>query len=459
VQQYLTIWDLVLAPIYLALIIFFAKRHRDRKYPVGHPLRRFYLPGLYAKLGGAIFIGLIYQYYYGGGDTFNYFAHARIINSSLKDSFSTWFDLIRQVSPDKNPHIYQYSSQMIWYESESTYTVAAIAALLGLFNGTSYMPIALLFAWISFSGIWAMYRTFTRIYPGLEKQLAIAFLFIPSVVVWGSSIFKDTVCMFGLGWMVYCTFRVFVNRDFSLKNIFLLVIGFYLVAVIKVYILLAFLPALSLWLLMTYSHRIHSVGIRWIANILFTGIVIAGFIYFADQFAKELNKYSLEKIAQTAQSTRGWISYSSGDEGSAYSLGDFPPTIGGMLSKFPAAVVVTLFRPFIWEAKKVVIFLSAFEALIFLYFTLMIIAIHKVRIVSMVSKDPALMFCVVFSIIFAFAVGITSYNFGALSRYKIPCLPFFGVLISVLYSRRRTENNISSPSERIKKLYGSKAIK
>jgi hypothetical protein len=434
VQQYLTIWDLVLTPVYLAFIVLFATRHRDKRYPVGHPLRAYYLPGLYAKLGGAIFIGLIYQYYYGGGgDTFNYFVHAKIINSSLNDSVGTWFELMRQVSPDRNPRLFQYSSQMEWYGSAATYTVAAITAFLGLLNGTSYIPIALLFAWISFSGIWAMYRTFTRIYPGLEKQLAIAFLFIPSVVVWGSSIFKDTVCMFGLGWMVYCTFRLFVNRDLSFKNIVLLSAGFYLVAVIKVYILLAFLPALSLWLLMTYSHRLRSAGMRWIVNILFLGIVAAGFIYFADQFAKELNKYSLEKIAQTAQTTRGWISYSSGDEGSAYSLGDFSPTIGGMLSKFPAAVVVTLYRPFIWEAKKPIILLSALEALVFLIFTLRVIATHKFKTLSIIGKDPTLTFCLVFSIIFAFAVGISSYNFGALSRYKIPCLPFYSALLVILY--------------------------
>jgi hypothetical protein len=431
VQQYLTIWDLVLTPVYLGFIILFARRHRDSKYPVGHPLRPYYLPGLYAKLGGAIFIGLIYQYYYGGGDTFNYFIHAKIINSSLNDSFGTWLDLIRQVSPDKNPRVFQYSSQMEWYGSAATYTVAAITALLGLFNGTSYMPIALLFAWISYSGIWAMYRTFTSIYPGLEKQLAIAFLFIPSVVIWGSSIFKDTVCMFGLGWMVYCTFRVFVNRDLSVKNFFLLVLGFYLVAVIKIYILLAFLPALSLWLLKTYSHRIDSVGKRWMVSILLVGVAAVGFTYFANEFAKELNSYSLDEIAKTAQSTRGWIYYSSGDEGSAYSLGDFSPTIGGMLSKFPAAVVVTLYRPFIWEAKKVIIFFSALEALAFLYFTLKAITTHRWKLIRLVNSDATLTFCLVFSIIFAFSVGISSYNFGALSRYKIPCLPFYAAFLII----------------------------
>ena len=50
----------------------------------------------------------------------------------------------------------------------------------------------------------------------------------------------------------------------------------------------------------------------------------------------------------------------------------------------------------------------------------------------MISKDPNLVFCLVFSIIFAFAVGISSYNFGALSRYKIPCLPFYATFCDII---------------------------
>src|SRR5436309_338124 len=100
-MQYLTLWDLILTPLYLLILSFFARRHRDKKYPVGHPLRKYYLPGLYIKFGGVIFIALIYQYYYGGGDTFNYFDHCKIINSSLSDSFGTLIDLLTRTSPDQ----------------------------------------------------------------------------------------------------------------------------------------------------------------------------------------------------------------------------------------------------------------------------------------------------------------------------------------------------------------------
>jgi hypothetical protein len=289
----------------------------------------------------------------------------------------------------------------------------------------------LLFAYLSFTGIWAMYRTFVNLYPLLHKELAIAFLFIPSTFVWGSAIFKDTVCMFGLGWMTYTTFRIFINKDFSFKNSLLLIISFYLLGLIKIYILLAFLPALSLWLLMTYSHRIKSTVVQWLFNFLFLGVIIGGFLFFSARFAQELNRYSLENITKTAEATRGWITYASGDEGSAYNLGEFDPSLTGMLTKFPQAIIVTYFRPFLWEVNKPIVALSAMESFLFLFFTLKFLLKWR-KSFAVVFKDPNLVFFLLFSLIFAFAVGISSYNFGALSRYKIPCLPFFAAFLMII---------------------------
>jgi hypothetical protein len=420
-----------------------AKRHRDKRYPVGNPLRKYYLPGLYAKFAGVIFIAFVYQYYYQGGDTFNYFRQSRVINSSLDESFSTWIDLLLRRSPDTNPHIYAYSSQMEWYEDPASYSVAVIGALLGLLNGTTYLPIALLFAYISYTGIWAMYKTFSRLYPTIYKQLAIAFLFIPSTIVWGSAIFKDTICMFGLGWMTYCTFRIFLNKDFSMRNIFMLALSFYLVAVIKLYILLAFIPALSLWLLMTYSKKIKIAGLRFLVNIVFLGIVVGAFFFVTSRFSKELDKYSLENVSKTADLTRDWITYASGDEGSAYNIGEFDGSIGSTLTKFPAGVVVTLFRPFPWEVKKVIVALSALEALLFLYFTLKIFFNRRTKFRRLL-KDPTILFCLSFSLIFAFSVGVTTGNFGALSRYKIPCLPFYGAFLVIGLNYAKTLSSAAS---------------
>jgi hypothetical protein len=396
------------------------------------------LKGLYVKFAGAIFIALIYEFYYSGGDTYNYFHDAQIINSALEDSIIKWLLLITNQSAERYPELYPYTSQLNFYGNPSSAAVGTIAAVCGLLNGTTYLPIALLFAYLSYTGIWAMYRTFVNLYPQLYKELAVAFLFIPSAVVWGSAVFKDTICMYGLGWLTYTTFRIFVNKDLSVKNLLLLALSFYLIYVIKIYILLSFLPALSIWLLITYSTKIRSAGIRFLSNAFFIVVWVMSFFYFSRIFATELERYSLEKIAKTAASTRGWITFASGDEGSAYDLGAFDPSIGGMLQKFPQAVVVTLYRPFLWESKKLIVLLSAIEALLILYFTVYAFVHSGVkRCFQLIGKDPNLLFFLIFSLIFAFAVGISSYNFGALSRYKIPCLPFYvAFLIILLYQHK-----------------------
>jgi len=436
----LTLWDLVLTPAYLLILGLVAKGYRDRHYKKGHPLRKYYLSGLFVKFAGAIFIALIYEYYYRNGDTFYYFGHAKTINSALHDSFSTWFNLILRNSPDDLPQLYPYSSQMIFYRDPASYSVGVVAAILGLLNGTTYIPIALLFAYLSYTGIWAMYRTFVNIYPHLIKQLAVAFLFIPSVFVWGSAIFKDTICMFALGWLTYSTFRIFINRDLSIKNLLLTGFCFFLIFRVKAYILLAFVPGLSLWLLLTYSRRIRMIAVRWMVNLGFFAFTISSFLFFTKMFAEDLNKYSLDNLLKTAETTRSYIIMSTEQEGSRYDLGNYPPTPLGILSKFPEGVVVTLFRPFLWEARKPIMVLSSLEGLAFMIMT--IIVFYRMGIgktFKAVLRDPNLSFFLIFSLNFAFAVGISTGNFGTLSRYKIPCMPFFAAFLMILYHKSKNK--------------------
>ncbi len=134
---------------------------------------------------------------------------------------------------------------------------------------------------------------------------------------------------------------------------------------------MAFIPAISLWLLVTYSHKIPSKPLRFLVTLLFITINVSVFFFVFKYKSQGLDKFSLEEIAKTANTTRSWILYRSGDEGSGYDLGEIPPNIGGMLAKFPAAVAVTLFRPWIWEVKKPIVLLAALESSIFIFFTLL----------------------------------------------------------------------------------------
>src|SRR5947207_2384585 len=64
--------DLLVPPLLLIIIFFFEwKKYRKKKDLF--PYYRYYLTGLFLKLFAGIGVCLIYVFYYGGGDTVNYF--------------------------------------------------------------------------------------------------------------------------------------------------------------------------------------------------------------------------------------------------------------------------------------------------------------------------------------------------------------------------------------------------
>ena len=434
--MWITLADYLLLPVYLAAVYLIAFRFRDRHYPPGHPWRPYFINGLTVKIVGALFIGLLYQYYYGYGDTRYYFIQSQILNSALLESPWKWLNLVLHIPQGYEGEYINYTSQLFWYSTLNNFMVVIVAAIFGLLTFTTYLPTSIIFAAVSFTGIWAMFRTFAKQYPKLTPHIALATLFIPSTFIWGSGIFKDTICMFGMGWMVNGVFTLLIQRKLRTRDTVMLMLGTWLIFIVKIYILLAFLPAIGLWLVFSYSHKIHNVFIRSFLKFGLVPVTLLGFYLLSGVFAKELGGYSLERIEATATLTQEYIVQSSGEQGASYSIGEISFTPLGILRTFPAAVNVSLYRPYIWETRKPIQLFNSLETFLFLFITLKILfTVGPRRAWQAIQQDPNIQFCLIFTIIFAFAVGLTSGNFGTLSRYRIPCLPLFGVALVLIYYR------------------------
>ena len=120
---------------------------------------------------------------------------------------------------------------------------------------------------------------------------------------------------------------------------------------------------------------------------------------------------------------------------SSYDLGEIDYSLQGVLKKAPEAISVTLIRPFPNEIKNAMMVLGAVESLIFVFLILYFVFI-KMRFfgwTKVLFKDPFLISSFVFVLIFAFVVGFTSYNYGALFRYKIPCMCFYFLIVVLPY--------------------------
>lgn len=441
--------DFFIAPIFLVLI--YAIAFLIRPFVTEKQNRRYFIPALSLKIIGAISIGLIYQFYYGGGDTFTYFTYgSRYIWEAFQDSPVLAFKLIF-AGQEYIGDTFQYASKIYTYGDLSSYFVVRVAGVLDLLTFHTYAATAILFAAISFSGLWAMYHVFYKLFPKQHFGMAVAVFFIPSVFFWGSGILKDTITFGALGWATYSIYYLFIERRNILPSVLILLLSFYTIYVVKIYILLCFIPAAILWIFYLRIGAVKNVVVKVIIAPVVLGIAGVIGYYSVLKIGEDNPRYDVENLANTAKITAEWIHYVSEREGgSAYTLGDFDYSPAGMLRKFPLAVWVSLYRPYLWEAHNIVMLLSALESFALLLFTLYVMYnVGFIHTFKLIFREPVLIFCFIFAIVFAFAVGVSTYNFGSLVRYKIPMYPFFvsGLIILLSYSKRDRKRLVLDATE------------
>lgn len=393
--------------------------------------KKYFFKALHLKIIGALAVGFIYQFYYGGGkpggDTFHYFYHSGIIWDALwDDSFTMAMKLIFGAN-DYSPEVMHYAYRMTWYRDSQSYFIVRILAFFDLFTLHTYSASACLFAFASFTGVWKMYSVFYRRYPLLHKEFAIACFFVPSIFFWGSGILKDTITFGALGWTTYALFNLFVFKNKIILNIFIFLFSVWISYSIKQYIVLCFIPTAILAMSLERIRGIKSTLLRYSIAPFIIAIAFGGIGLFLQQSNEQSSRYSLDKMAYTAEETARWIHYVSEIQGgAAYSLGDFDYSPTGMFKKMPLAIWVSLFRPHPWEVRNPVMLLSALESLWFLIFTIQIFWKNGIKkVFSEIGTSPIILLCISFSLLFSFAVGISTYNFGSLVRYKIPMMPFY----------------------------------
>lgn len=429
--MYYTSWDLFLAPIYF-ILIWMAAMVYMKKY-VHNPVQRYYFKrGLLLKIIGGLAFTLIYMFYYGGGDTMCYYLGGEYISSVFfHDPYEALLLFMHSGCESAYPpELAKHASHIVYFCDKTAYFITKVAGLLGVFCFGSYIALVLIFAFLSFTGIWQMYITLCRYYPHLTKQMAWACFYIPSVYFWGSGIMKDTVTIGALGWLFWATDQVFNQKKRSFTNIFILIAMLFLIKSVKVYVLICFVPAVLVWV---YFKKIKDIKNKITQRILAPIIlVVMAFltVYVVVLVSQTSSLYNLETIASTSSVTAQYMYEISKENGSAYSLGEQDGTYAGFVKLIFPAINVTLFRPYLWEVKNPVMFLSAFESFVIMcIFLRTFILSNTAAFLKLLTNDYLFLFCFIFVFTTAFAIGVSSYNFGALVRYKIPLMPFFLVIV------------------------------
>jgi len=404
---------------------------------------KYFMPGITLKLLGGIAFCLIYKFYYGGGDTFGYYKDSVVLTETLWSDPAIGWEILNSTSSSFNVKFAAITDEMSFARGKSTFWVIKVATIFNFFSFNNFFGTALLFSSFAFLGMWSLFRVFVKLFPNAEVEAALSCFWVPSVVFWGSGIMKDSLVIGALGLAIYGFYNLLILRKNHLSSLFLLWLGCFVILKIKFYVLLALLPMFTIWLLTHYHRYVKDVRLKfasWILGLAF-GVL---FFYFYLPTLKIMLSSAAEDLLFTAAGFYNWHTYL-GDEGltgggSLYSLGEMTYTPLGILKKVPAAINVTLFRPYLTEVSSPIVLITAFESLSYLLLTLWVVLRRGFfRVIKKFWQNPAVLAFLVFVLLFAFIVGFTSFNFGALVRYKIPCLPFLTFILLLLMTNKMTD--------------------
>ncbi|HEU4719605.1 MAG TPA: hypothetical protein VFU15_17295 [Bacteroidia bacterium] len=429
-------FEWVMLTIYMLVLLgisFFIQVSNIKKQPV----YRYYLGGVAMKAFSAVVFCLIYIYYYNGGDTVCYYETSRaLVNLGMKDPASFWKVMTTAPSVE-NYFLFDDKTGFPWafmYYDTQTFFVAKLIAPILFVAFRSYLVSGVVLSWLSFFGIWRFFLMLCRHYPAIEKRLALGVIFVPSVLFWGSGILKDTITFSAVCWFIVGIEGFFILKKSRLKNAAIFIVASYVLISIKAYIMISLLPGVFLWLLYSRFSRFKSYFLRYMSVPFIVIFSLAAGYGLLSVLGDSLGKFSVAHMLETASITQRDLKQDY-YHGSSFDIGEFDPTISGVISKAPAAMAVGLFRPFIWEAHNVVMLVSGLENLVYLSLTLMLFArfiMQPKKFFRTFFNDPLLLFMFTYTLLFSVLVGLSTSNFGALVRFKIPFLPAFICFLLIL---------------------------
>lgn len=435
------IFDFILFPFYVVVFYFlFDTRRKKYNNPI---LQHYHKIGFWIRVMSA-FAFSIFNVYISRGDSIGlyYTEGVNIYNLILKDSSHLKWIFLPGSEFDQS--LLRNPLNQGYFRAENNYMVTRLVTVFSFFSLGKYLILNLVFSMVAYSGVWRLYRFFYEQYPHLHKQLAIAILYLPTFVFWSSGILKDSICISALGWLTYSLYELLYKKKNLITNFCIIALAGYMLSVLKVYILVSYLPFFFLFLVLKNMSLLKS---KFAKVFIVLGLVFGSMVLFTKimgTLTESLGEYAVGGLSKSMEKKQQ--AYTIREANSSFSLG-VDLSSGITMSKLalvaPAAIIATLYRPFLWESRNVSTLLSSFESLFIMFFTLYVLFKYGIKhFITTATKDPVVIYCISFSLLFALFVGATTSNFGSLVRYKIPCMPFYVIAIFLIEgaARQKKEN-------------------
>ncbi len=434
----ITLPDLISMTIWTALICIVAWLIYQSRRDI--PEYRYFMPGLLMKLLGGFLFGLVYVYYYHGGDTLAYYDGAIKLNRLFMEDPGLYFQQLFS-GQDMSDYYRVYNTRTgyppIWiYRESEGFFVCKIGSLFTFLGMGSYWAANLLISACSFCVSWKLFRLILRYDFIRPLYAAVAMLFLPTVAFWCSGISKDAFIYIAFFYLIYALFRwISFGERPGLAKLALAGFMIFVLLSIRSFMLIALIIPLFFVLNLMVRKRVQGLIPRLglsTATILLTIGMSVIYIRFQQRYeALSVEKYTHELMVVQQDFTNN-VNY--GDN--RYDLGLNEFNTAGFIRVIPGALSASFFRPYVWESASIFMLFFSFEGFLLFILSLRFLfwrnAISKFRLLV---KNELLLFLLVTVFILGYIVGLSSVLFGVLVRLKAILLPLLAIILLINYQK------------------------
>ncbi|MFD2513621.1 hypothetical protein ACFSRY_07065 [Pontibacter locisalis] len=393
------------------------------KQPCLNSIRPYVLPALAFKLVCGVLVGLLYHHYYKEGDTITFKNASLILSSYAKQDLTGYIRLIlfNEFSSESFRSSVPFSRLPNFSNS---FFFIKLLSLFNLLTNSSYYLNALYLSLFSFWGTATLVTTLVKLEPKYKMAAVIAFLYFPSVVFWSSGVLKDSLIFGSMCWVIAMALELASGKRLEKLNWLLMPLLLYLFVRLKFFLALLLLPLLLIYLLVRITanktKHLKSLGAQLVA----VGLSACFFGVIGAWLVKEYNNaFFYRNLVYTYDEM---LKLSVGQPSIKFTK--LEPTLSSMLLNAPEALFGAIYRPFIWEAANNPLhLLMGFENLVILLLTIVAIAALLLQKKRLPTPKQLLFLLIILS--FGVIIGLTTPNFGTLSRYRIAFLPFLVYLL------------------------------
>ena len=425
--------DFLLVPLYF-LVLYVLIRFIKNKYPNDILIQKYLAKAFVVKIFGGLLYALLVYYYWGFGDTLTYFKESLVFKDLIEAGKISLIDVF-----SKDYTFFRENYEMRGAINNSGFVVVKISLLLTYIGFNRFLICTMLMSFIALFGVFKLFEAFVSFAPKWHFLIAIVILFFPSLNIYGAGLLKDNICFTSLGCFFYGCINI-SKRKAKWTDYLYVFVAAYLILIIKAYIIAALFIPLLMFICMNLLRKIRLKFFRWMAFPLIVLFFSSTIFIFYDDINEGLGAYAIEHLQENIVELKDSYATLNEDADSNFDIGDMEPNVAGILKKLPTGFVATLYRPFVWEVRKPIMVLSAIESLFLVFFSVfVIIKVGILKFAKYFTINPIIFLCLLYSIIFASLVGISTVNFGTLARYRIPVIPFYYMGFLLVFYEFKTE--------------------